>query len=138
MSSWSPSPRFPRRWPHWRASSGADLFERRGRGVRLTAAGAAFAPYAEDVLGLLEQGRAGRPGGRRRRRPPAPDRCRHDRGGVVRPAADAGLFADRHPEIELTLAVGNRHDVLERVLDHSVDVAISGKPPADDRLVAER
>ena len=28
-----------------------------GRGIRLTAAGAAFAPYATDVLGLLERGR---------------------------------------------------------------------------------
>ncbi|HEY5189125.1 MAG TPA: LysR substrate-binding domain-containing protein, partial [Solirubrobacteraceae bacterium] len=32
---------------------------------------------------------------------------------------------------------GNRHQVLEHVLDHSVDLAISGKPPADDRLHAE-
>ena len=30
------------------------------------------------------------------------------------------------------------HEVLERVLNHSVDVAILGKPPADDRLVAAR
>ncbi|MBV9414830.1 MAG: LysR family transcriptional regulator, partial [Solirubrobacterales bacterium] len=34
-----------------------ELFERAGRGIRLTAAGAAFAPYAADVLGLLENGR---------------------------------------------------------------------------------
>ena len=36
---------------------GCDLFERAGRGIRLTDAGMAFAPYAEDVLGLLEKGR---------------------------------------------------------------------------------
>src|SRR5690242_16236743 len=36
---------------------GCELFERSGRGVRLTAAGSAFAPYAADVLGLLETGR---------------------------------------------------------------------------------
>ena len=46
-------------------------------------------------------------------------------------------FSDAHPEIELNLAVGNREDVLERVLSHAADVAISGKPPSDDRLVAE-
>ena len=47
------------------------------------------------------------------------------------------LFTDQHPEIELTLAVGNRQEVLERLLKHSADVAISGQPPADERLVAE-
>jgi LysR family transcriptional regulator, low CO2-responsive transcriptional regulator len=36
---------------------GCELFERAGRGIRITEAGRAFAPYAEDVLGLLEQGR---------------------------------------------------------------------------------
>src|SRR6266508_3684816 len=36
---------------------GCDLFERSGRGIRPTQAGAAFAPYAADVIGLLEQGR---------------------------------------------------------------------------------
>jgi DNA-binding transcriptional LysR family regulator len=30
------------------------LFERHGRGVRLTPSGEAFAPYAAEVLGLLE------------------------------------------------------------------------------------
>jgi LysR family transcriptional regulator, low CO2-responsive transcriptional regulator len=116
---------------------GCDLFERSGRGIRLTASGAAFAPYAADVIGLLEQGR----------------QAAQEAAGVVArrlqiiavtTAAESfvpplmRLFADQHPEIELTLAVGNRHEVLERVLSQSVDVAISGQPPADDRLVAER
>ena len=34
---------------------GTVLFERHGRGVRLTESGEAFAPYAAQVLGLLEQ-----------------------------------------------------------------------------------
>jgi LysR family transcriptional regulator, low CO2-responsive transcriptional regulator len=46
-------------------------------------------------------------------------------------------FSDQHPEIDLTLVVGNRQDVLERVLSHAADVAITGKPPGDDRLLAE-
>src|SRR5262250_2654151 len=46
---------------------GVALVERHGRGVRLTASGQAFAPYAAQVLGLIEQGRsaaqeAARPG----------------------------------------------------------------------------
>src|ERR1700688_4542886 len=36
---------------------GCELFERAGRGIRLTEAGEAFAPLAADVIGLLEQGR---------------------------------------------------------------------------------
>src|SRR6185437_1360628 len=46
-------------------------------------------------------------------------------------------FAQAHPEVELTLAVGNRAHVIESVLRHTADVAISGTPPGDDRLVAE-
>ena len=45
---------------------GAKLLERDGRGLRPTGAGAAFAPYAAHVLGLLEEG-----GARRARRPRA-------------------------------------------------------------------
>src|SRR5262249_18982042 len=37
---------------------------------------------------------------------------------------------------ELTLDVGNRQRVLEGVLAHAADVAITGRPPADDRLIA--
>ena len=36
---------------------GAPLLERDGRGVRPTPAGDAFAPYATDVIGLLDKGR---------------------------------------------------------------------------------
>ena len=36
---------------------GTPLLERDGRGVRPTPAGDAFAPYATDVIGLLEKGR---------------------------------------------------------------------------------
>ena len=35
---------------------GVTLFERHGRGVRPTAAAQAFAPYAAQMLGVLEQG----------------------------------------------------------------------------------
>src|SRR3954469_591072 len=36
---------------------GCDLFARSGRAIEPTPAGLAFAPFAADVLGLLEQGR---------------------------------------------------------------------------------
>ncbi len=115
---------------------GCEIFTRAGRGIRLTEAGTAFAPYAADVMGLLQDGRqaaqeAAEVAGRRLQI------------AAVTTAAESfvpplmRLFGDEHPEIELTLAVGNRQTVLERVRAHAVDVAISGQPPEDDRLVSE-
>jgi LysR family transcriptional regulator, low CO2-responsive transcriptional regulator len=113
-----------------------DLFERAGRGIRPTAAGAAFAPYAADVIGLLEQGRQSA-------REAAAVAARRLRIAAVTTAAESFVpplmrsFSDAHPDVELILDVGNRDDVLTWVLDHAVDVAIAGRPPADDRLAAE-
>jgi DNA-binding transcriptional LysR family regulator len=115
---------------------GCDVFERAGRGVRLTDAGTAFVPYAEDVLGLLEKGRVAA-------LEAASIAVRRLRIAAVTTAAESfvpGLmreFAARHPETDLMLVVGNRQDVLDRVVTHSADVAIAGKPPADERLVSE-
>jgi DNA-binding transcriptional LysR family regulator len=112
------------------------LFERAGRGIRLTAAGAAFAPYAADVLGLLQKGRTAA-------LEASAVAARRLEIAAVTTAAESFVpgmmrsFAARHPDVDLTLVVGNRQDVLERVLGHSADVAITGKPPGDDRLLAE-
>jgi len=113
-----------------------ELFERAGRGIRLTPAGAAFAPYATDVLGLLERGRSAAGEARA-------VAARRLEIAAVTTAAESFVpgmmrtFAEQHPDIDLTLVVGNRQEVLERVSTHSADVAITGKPPGDDRLVAE-
>ncbi len=114
---------------------GCDLFVRSGRGIRLTDAGRAFSPYAEDVIGLLEHGRQAA-------HEAAVVAARKLQIAAVTTAAESFVpplmraFSEEHPEIELTLAVGNRRDVLERVRSHSVDVAVSGNPPVDDRLGA--
>jgi DNA-binding transcriptional LysR family regulator len=115
---------------------GCELFERAGRGIRLTEAGSAFRPYAEDVVGLLGEGRQAA-------REAAEVSARRMRIAAVTTAAESfvpplmRVFASHHPEVKLTLDVGNREYVFERVLSHLADVAISGKPPADDRLLAE-
>ena len=115
---------------------GCELFERAGRGIRLTDAGAAFAPYAEDVIGLLDTGRQAA-------REAAGVAARRLEIAAVTTAAESFVpslmraFSEQQPEIELSLVVGNRQDVLDRVLTHRDDVAILGKPPADDRLIAE-
>ena len=46
-------------------------------------------------------------------------------------------FSQRHPTIELTLDVDNRRAVLDRILSHGADVAVLGRPPAEERLGAE-
>jgi LysR family transcriptional regulator, low CO2-responsive transcriptional regulator len=113
-----------------------ELFERSGRGIRLTEAGAAFAPYATDVIGLLNQGRQAA-------HEAAATVARRLQIIAVTTAAESFVpplmqaFAQAHPDIRLTLAVGNQREVLERLIDHSVDVAIAGKPRSDERLIAE-
>jgi DNA-binding transcriptional LysR family regulator len=115
---------------------GCDLFERAGRGIRPTDAGRAFAPYATDVTGLLETGRQAA-------REAAAVAARRLKIAAVTTAAESFVpplmraFSEEHTGIELTLEVANREAVLDRVLSHSVDVAISGKPPAGERLLAE-
>lgn len=116
---------------------GEDLLERSGRSVRLSAAGEAFAPYAADVIGLLAEGR---------------DAAREAAAGAegrlriiaVTTAAESFVpplmkaFAERcrELELELMLEVGNSTAVLEAVLDHRADVAITGQPPTEGRLEA--
>jgi LysR family transcriptional regulator, low CO2-responsive transcriptional regulator len=114
---------------------GVSLLERDGRGVRPSAAGAEFAAYASDVIGLLDEGcRAAR----------AAERS-SDLGlriAAVTTAAESFVpplmqaFATLHPEVGLGLEVGNRGRVLAIVLGHEADVAIAGRPPRDPRIEA--
>ena len=114
---------------------GTPLLERDGRGVRPTPAGVAFAPFAADVIGLLEKGR-------RAAVESATDAERTLRIAAVTTSAESfvpGLmqaFATAHPGVGLTLDVGNRDRVLELVLAHEADVAFAGRPPRDARLEA--
>ncbi|HEX3834335.1 MAG TPA: LysR family transcriptional regulator, partial [Solirubrobacteraceae bacterium] len=113
-----------------------ELFVRSGRGIRLTEAGAAFAPYAADVIGLLDQGRQAA-------HEAAATAARKLQIIAVTTAAESFVpplmqaFSEEHPDIKLTLAVGNQQEVLQRLIGHSVDVAIAGKPRSDERLIAE-
>jgi len=115
---------------------GVDLTERIGRGVRPSPAGRAFVPYAADVLGLLRQGEQAA------REAADADRTRLRISAVttagefiVAPLIEG--FAARFPGLDITLHVGNRDEVFGRVADHESDVAISGRPPDDGRLVGQ-
>jgi len=111
-----------------------ELTERAGRTLRPTPAGHAFARYAADVLGLLEQG------ARAAREAAAAER--HSlRISAVTTAGEhlapqlIQAFGERHPELELSLYVDNREQVFSHVADRVADVAITGRIPGDGRFV---
>jgi DNA-binding transcriptional LysR family regulator len=113
---------------------GAKLTERAGRTLRPTAAGAAYAPYAADILGLLDQGRraareAAERSGRTLRISAVTTAGEH----LVPPLIQA--FRERRPDLEISLDVGNRQGVFARLLEHEVDVAVTGRVPDDGRLL---
>jgi LysR family transcriptional regulator, low CO2-responsive transcriptional regulator len=112
---------------------GTALLERDGRGVRPTPAGAAFAPFAGDVIGLLERGTS-------TALEAAALGERELNIAAVTTAAESFVpalmraFAEAHPGVGLTLSVGNRGRVFDMVADHSADVAFVGRPPDDERV----
>ena len=116
---------------------GIELTERVGRSVRPSAAGKAFAPYAADVIGLLEQGT-------RAAREAADASAREVRVSAVTTAGEhivpalMEAFSARHPDIALSVDVGNRARVFERVRSRASDIAIAGRPPRDDGIAGTR
>ena len=112
---------------------GVTLTERAGRALRPSAAGAAYAPYAGDVLGLLEQGaRAAREAGGQEPRTMRISAVTTAGEYLVPQLIQA--FRERRPDLEVSLDVGNREGVFQRVCDHEVDVAVTGRIPDDERL----
>jgi LysR family transcriptional regulator, low CO2-responsive transcriptional regulator len=114
---------------------GTPLLERDGRGVQPTPAGAAFAPYATDVIGLLEKGR-------QTALETAATAERVLRIAAVTTAAESFVpalmraFSLAHPDVRLALSVGNRGQVIDLLVSHGADVAFGGRPPTDDRIEA--
>jgi LysR family transcriptional regulator, low CO2-responsive transcriptional regulator len=115
---------------------GVELTERVGRNVRPSPAGKVFAAYAADVIGLLDQGA-------RAAREAAAKAVTELRIGAVTTAGEhiapqlMQAFAALHPDITLSVDVGNRERVFERLRTHRSDLAIGGRPP-DDSLVGRR
>jgi DNA-binding transcriptional LysR family regulator len=114
---------------------GVDLLEREGRGVRPSPAGVEFAAYAADVIGLLDEGC-------RAARAAEAAQSLGLRIAAVTTAAESFVpplmqeFSLLHPEVGLSLEVGNRGRVMAIVLGHDADVAIGGRPPRDARIEA--
>jgi len=115
---------------------GVELTERVGRNVRPSAAGKVFAAYAADVIGLLDQGA-------RAAREAADSTATELRIAAVTTAGEhiapqlVQAFAAGHPQVAVSVDVGNRERVFERLRTHRSDVAIGGRPPGDG-IVGER
>lgn len=109
---------------------GAPLFEREGRGLRLTEAGEVFAGYARRILGLMDEAaaavRTGPDTARGRLRLAAVTTA----GEYLLPALLAA-FRRRFPAVTLSLQSGPRDAVLGLLRDHAVDVVIGGRPPSE-------
>ena len=115
---------------------GVELTERSGRSLRPTAAGTAFAPYAADVLGLLDRGA-------RAAREAATAEPSTMRITAVTTAGEhlapqlIQAFRERLPELEISLLVGNRDEVFARLAEHQADVAITGRIPDTGRFTGQ-
>lgn len=113
---------------------GVPLFEREGRGLRLTPAGRSYADYARRVLGLIDEARLAaldehRPGTGTLRVAAVTSA-----GEQLLPQLLTGFRATR-PEVGLELEVGTKAQVWSRLLEHRADLVIAGRPPADSDLV---
>jgi DNA-binding transcriptional LysR family regulator len=113
----------------------AKLFERVGRRLRLTQAGEEVLARTREVLaqirgaeeaiaglGSLERGLL--------------DVATINAGDYFFPWLIAA-FRERHRGIRVRLSVGNRLDLLERLANHEIDLAVMSHPPADEAFVAE-
>jgi DNA-binding transcriptional LysR family regulator len=105
------------------------LIERAGRGLRLTAAGEAYAAYARQILGLHEEALAAArsgadPGGGQVRVAAVTSAAEH-----LLPAQLAA-FLDRQPRADLRLEVGSSERVWAMLAAHEADLVIGGRPPA--------
>lgn len=114
---------------------GLPLFEREGRGLRLTATGEYFLVYARRMLATLKE---------------AEDTIARLRGlkagrvviGMVS-TADHFLprllarFRAEHPGIEIRLTLGNREQLTQALHANEVDLAVMGRPPAELAARAE-
>lgn len=109
-------------------SAGMALFEKRGRGLSLTRAGHALVPYAQRIKQTLRE--AGE----------EMDALQGLKHGKIKVAmvTTARYFAPRlitqfqaqHQEIELDVTIANRRNVIEKLENNQIDVAIMGRPPA--------
>lgn len=114
---------------------GLELFEQVGRNVFLTDAGDTLLQHARAVLEEYEALEA------------AADELKGLRRGQLRISTVTTVsyfspillrsFCYRHPGIAVSVGVANRQELLHQLAENTVDMAIMGQPPQDDRLSAD-
>lgn len=115
---------------------GVPLFERAGRGVRPTAAARLVEPFVRQALGLVASAEQ------------AAIELRGLRAGAVAVGASTtpgtyllpallGRFHTAHPQIALTLRIGDTREVEEWVAAGSVEIGVIGAAPVRPGLAAE-
>jgi len=103
---------------------GQRLFDRTGRGVRLTRAGGVFLPIAERLLKTVAEGRQ------------ALEAAQSSEGGLVTIAAALSVstyllpeivkgFRDEHPAARVSIRSGHSRDVLRMVLDDEAEIGLA-------------
>src|SRR4051794_10720536 len=100
------------------------LVARQGRGIALTPAGETLARYAAELIGVRDQALRELRGARTLRLAAVTTAGEY----VVPPLLKE--FRSSHPQVDVSLEVGNRATVYERLLRRDVDLAIGGRPPA--------
>jgi DNA-binding transcriptional LysR family regulator len=120
-----------------RKQVGVALVMRDGRGLRLTPAGEALAERARAALALLDEAVAAARG----EADPARGRLRlasvTTAGEHLAPPLLASFLSD-HPEVAVSMEVGNRRRVADLLAHHEVDLAIGGRPPPGAETLATR
>lgn len=122
-----------------RRACGTALVERDGRGLRLTEAGRVLAAYGRRLFALADEAdtqvqAVGNAGTVRLRLAAVTTVAEYILPQPLR------LVAEKHPEIQVQLDVGNRGQVWERLANWETQVVVAGKPPPDRpfRIIARR
>lgn len=113
---------------------GVALYERVGRGVRLTPAGEAFLPFAREALRHVEAGMAAVAAPLRGRVSVA---FQNVLGEDLVPVLIRTFRAD-HPGVEFTLSQGSRSHCLDLLRSSRAEVAFVSPPPADENIAVVR
>lgn len=114
---------------------GTPLFEPAGRGIRLTEAGRRLHARCAELFAVLEA----LEGDLAALRAPGTGRLAIGTCGAAERfvAREAARFGERHPGIEVTLAVGNHAQLAARLAQGDDDLALMADAPSDAPLVRQ-
>ncbi len=107
---------------------GGVFFERIGRAIRVTDAGAELLGYAEKVCTLVDEARLAMEEFEVLKRGRVALASVSTAGAYVLPPL-LGAFRQRHPGISISLEVGNREICQQRLLRREVDLVVMGRVP---------